>query len=82
MTGTTSRIIAFGSFRRRPCSSRWLNEATIFSRLMAFWRRCADSGLRPLDVWSMASRSLISSSSKSIRSISALMASAPVPPSK
>jgi len=59
-----------------------LNEATIFSRLMAFCLRWALSGLRPDDVVSMASRSFFSSSSKSMRSMSALMASAPVPPSK
>jgi len=67
---------------RRPFSSRLLNEATIFRRLIAFCLRWALSGLRPDDVVSMASRSLRSSSSKSIRSMSALIASAPVPPSK
>ena len=50
ITGTTSRIIAFGSLSRRPWSSRWLNEATILRRLMAFCLRWADSGLRPLAV--------------------------------
>ena len=50
---------------------------------MAFWRRCADSALRDeLGPGSIASRSLISSSSKSMRSINCLIASAPVPPSK
>ena len=77
ITGTTSRIIALGSLIRRPCSSRRLNEATIFRRLMAFCLRWADSGLRPDSPGSMASRSLISSSSKSMRSISCLIASAP-----
>jgi hypothetical protein len=47
ITGTTSRIIALGSLIRRPCSSRRLNEATIFSRLIAFCLRWRDSGLRP-----------------------------------
>ena len=47
ITGTVSRIIALGSLMRRPWSSRRLNEATILSRLIAFWRRCAQSGLRP-----------------------------------
>jgi hypothetical protein len=36
-----------GSLIRRPFSSRWLNEATILRRLMAFCLRCADRGLRP-----------------------------------
>ena len=44
ITGTTSRIIARGSLTRRPCSSRRLNAVTIFSRLMAFCLRWADSG--------------------------------------
>ena len=49
---------------------------------MAFCLRWADSGLRPESPGSMASRSLRSSSSKSMRSMSDLMASAPMPPSK
>ena len=82
ITGTTSRIIAFGSFSRRPFSSRLLNEATIFSRLIAFCLRWALSGFLPFCDTSIASRRRSSSTSKSIRSMSDLIASAPVPPSK
>ena len=81
ITGTTSRIMARGSLARRPWSSRRLKAVTIFSRLIAFWRRWADSGRRP-SVASIASRSFVSSTSKSIRSIKRAMASAPMPPSK
>ena len=81
ITGTTSRIIAFGLLTRRPDSSRWLNDATILRRLIAFCLRCADSGL-PFRPFSMASRILTSSESNSMESISILIASAPVPPVK
>ena len=81
MTGIACRIIARGSFARRPSSSRRLNAETIFSRLMAFCLRWAESGRRP-SVGSIASRSLISSSSRSMRLMSCAIVSAPMPPSK
>ncbi|CAB4556375.1 unannotated protein [freshwater metagenome] len=81
ITGTTSRIIAFGLLTRRPCSSRLLNDATILRRLIAFCLRCAERGL-PFMPFSIASRSFTSSESKSIESMSILIASAPVPPVK
>ena len=69
MTGTASRIMARGSLTRRPCWSRRLKAATIFSRLMAFCLRWTLSGFWPSG-GSIIDRSLTSSSSKLIRSMS------------
>ena len=81
ITGTTSRIMARGSLTRRPCSSRRLKAETIFSRLMAFCLRWADSGLRP-SPGSMALAELDLLLVEVDAVDERLMASAPMPPSK
>ena len=58
-----------GQVRPRDQMEGDLNEDTIFSRLIAFCFLCAESGFCPAG-GSIASRSLISSSSKSSRSTS------------